>query len=164
MPRIDRTTVKVVERQAYPGRLLHRTDGCMRMRLSDAAGLTQLGIGEVELRPGSATSLMHYHEGEDEFIYILEGEVTLVLDGEEHVLGPGECAGFRAGEREWRTFENRSATPARLLEISTRHLDTETAHYRGLDMVYRRVNRDVHFETRDGRRLGPDDEVAEVAD
>lgn len=162
MPLIDRSKAQTVERQAYPGRLLHRTDGCMRTRLSDAAGLTQLGIGEVELRPGSATGLTHYHEGEDEFIYILDGEVTLVLNGEEYQLEAGDCAGFRAGDREWRTFENRSDRPARLLEISTRHLENETAHYRGLDMVYRRIGREVHFEMRDGRRLGPADEVAEL--
>jgi len=162
MPKVDRATAVRVERQAYPGRLRARTNGCWRTRLSDAAGLTQLGVGEVELAPGSATGLMHWHDSEDEFIYVVAGEVTLVEEGRaEQVLRAGDCAGFKAGVAVGHTFENRSDRPARLLEIGPRTGASDTAHYVGLDMVLKRAGRDLHFATRDGRALGPDDEVAE---
>mgnify|MGYP006283796761 FL=1 len=160
MPKVDRERAVRVERQAYPGRLRARTNGCWRTRLSDDAGLTQFGVGEVELAPGSATTLQHWHEDEDEFVYVLEGEVTLVEEqGGERVLRAGDCAGFKAGVADGHTFENRSDRSVRLLEIGPRTLPADTAHYVGLDLVYKREGRQIHFETRDGRRLGPDDEV-----
>lgn len=159
MPRIDRSSITPYHRQAYPGRLKKRTDGCWKLRLSDAGGLSQFGAGEVELAPGAATGLYHWHINEDEFVYVLEGEVVLVEADREHVLGPGDCATFRAGDRVGHTFENRSDRPVRLLEIGHRHPDGETAYYPGLDMVYRRDGDDIHFETHDGEPLADDTEV-----
>jgi uncharacterized cupin superfamily protein len=160
MPKVDRDQAARVERQAYPGRLRARTKGCWRTRLSDAGGLTQFGVGEVELAPGSATTLLHWHENEDEFVYVLEGEVTLVEEqGGEQTLRAGDCAGFKAGVANGHTFENRSDRPARLLEIGPRTLPAETAYYVGLDLVYRREGREIRFETRDGRAVDPGDEV-----
>ncbi|MEO1090434.1 MAG: cupin domain-containing protein [Pseudomonadota bacterium] len=164
MPKVDRMTAARVERQAYPGRLRARTDGCWRTRLSDAADLTQIGVGEVELLPGGATSLMHWHEVEDEFVYVLDGEVVLVeQDGGEQVLRAGDSAGFKAGVANGHTFENRADRPARLLEIGPRTAPTETAHYVGLDLLYKRNGPTRTFETRDGRVLGSDDEVEPLA-
>lgn len=161
MPKINRSEAERVERQAYPGRLRARTNGCWRTRLSDAAHLTQFGVGEVELAPGSATSLMHWHEGEDEFVYVLDGEVTLVEEqGGERVLVAGDSAGFKAGVANGHTLENRSDRPARVLEIGPRVVPDETAHYPGLDMLFRRINGAVSFVTRDGVPLHRDDEVA----
>ncbi len=163
MPKVDRATAVRVERQAYPGRLRARTDGCWRTRLSDAVELTQLGVGEVELAPGSATGLMHWHENEDEFVYVVEGEVTLVEEGGgEQILRAGDGAGFKAGVAVGHTFENRSDQPVRLLEIGPRTATRDTAHYVGLDLVLKREGRDMHFETRDGRRVGRDDEIARI--
>ena len=164
MPKIDKSSAPRTERQAYPGRLLHRTDGCWKTRLGDAAGLTQIGVGEVELAPGSATGLYHWHEEEDEFVYVLDGEVVMVEGDKEHVLGPGDCAGWRAGVNVGHTFENRSDKPVRLLEIGPRMSETDTAHYPGYDMLYQRAGRNIHFETKDGRTLSRDDEVARVDD
>lgn len=80
-----------VERQAYPGRLRARTAGCWRMRLSDAAGLTQVGAGEGELAPGGGTTLLHWRENEDAFVYIREGEVSRVEErGGEQTLRAGD--------------------------------------------------------------------------
>ena len=159
MPKVDREAAHRYERQAYPGRLGHHTDGCWKTRLSDAVGLRQIGVGEVELLPGAATSLMHWHEHEDEFVYVLSGEVVLVEQAAgESVLKAGDCAGFPAGVPTGHTLENRSSLPARLLEIGTR-APRETAHYPGLDMIYRREGRKVTFESRDGRPIGPGDDV-----
>ncbi len=160
MPKVDRATAPRTERQAYPGALIHRTDGCWKTRLGDAVGLTQIGVGEVELAPGSATGLLHWHEAEDEMIYVLEGEVVLVEeDGGEQVLGPGDAAGWPAAAGNGHTIENRSDRPARILEIGPRTAPFDRAHYVGYDMVYVRRGRDISFETRDGRKLSRDQKV-----
>ncbi len=164
MPKIDRNTAPRVERRAYPGRLHPRTFGCWKTKLSDAGGLTQFGFGEVELAPGSATGLYHWHEADDELVYVLEGEVVMVEGGEETLMRAGDCATFKAGVNVGHTFENRSGAPARLLEVGPRGND-ETAHYPGLDMIYRRApDNEQWFQTKDGRRLAREDEVARVDD
>ena len=65
--------------------------------LSNAAGLTQFGVNLTRLKPGAASALRHWHENEDEFVYILEGECMLVEDDGEILLKAGDCAGFKAG-------------------------------------------------------------------
>ncbi|MEM1262035.1 MAG: cupin domain-containing protein [Pseudomonadota bacterium] len=132
--------------------------------LSDAGGLTQFGAGEIELAPGSASSLYHWHVNEDEFIYVLSGEVVLVEGSAETVLRAGDCATFKAGDSVGHSIENRGNGPARLLEVGTRASAGETAHYPGLDLVYRRTPDDRWFDTRAGHRLAATDEVAVTGD
>ncbi|MGF1545098.1 MAG: cupin domain-containing protein [Parvularculaceae bacterium] len=164
MPKIDRDAAQRYERQAYPGRLRKRTDGCWKIRLSDAGGLTQFGAGEVTLSPGASTGLYHWHENEDEFVYVLEGEVVMIEGGEELTLGPGDSATFKAGARVGHTFENRSNAPARLLEVGTRSPAGETAYYPGLDLVYRRNGTEIRFEGRDGGLYAETDDPPRLAD
>lgn len=163
MPKVDRATAPRSERQAYPGKLVHRTDGCWKTKLGDPLGLTQMGVGEVELSPGSATGLLHYHNGADEMIYVLEGEVTLVEEGgAEEVLRAGDAAGWKAGDVVGHTIENRSDKPARLLEIGTRPAE-DTAIYVGLDLMYRaRYGTDITIRSRNGRPYEAADEVPEI--
>ena len=160
---MDRTKTQPTERQAYPGKLLHRTDGCWKTRLADPLGLTQMGVGEVELQPGSATGLLHYHYGADEMIYVLEGEVTLVEEGGvEQVLTAGDAAGWKAGDVVGHTIENRSDKPARLLEIGTRPSE-DTAVYLGYDLMYRARNGvDITITSRSGRPYQAGEEVPEI--
>lgn len=160
MPKVDRDTAPRTERQAYPGNLVHRTDGCFKTRLGDPVGLTQMGVGEVELAPGSATGLLHYHFGADEMIYVLEGEVTLVEEGRApETLRAGDAAGWRAGDTLGHTIENRSDKPARLLEIGTRPPE-DTAVYLGLDLMYRaRHGTEITIRSRAGRAYAPGEEV-----
>ena len=163
MPKVDRAQAPRTERQAYPGKLVHRTDGCWKTRLGDPLGLTQMGVGEVELAPGSATGLLHYHHGADEMIYVLEGEVTLVEEGGvEETLRAGDAAGWKAGATVGHTIENRSDRPARLLEIGTRPPE-DTAFYVGLDLMYRaRHGTDFTIRSRAGRAYKPGEEVPEI--
>ncbi|MEL7000193.1 MAG: cupin domain-containing protein [Pseudomonadota bacterium] len=165
MPKVDRNTTQRTERQAYPGKLVHRTDGCWKTRLGDPIGLTQMGVGEVELEPGSATGLLHYHHGADEMIYVLEGEVTLVEEGGvEEVLRAGDAAGWKAGDVVGHTIENRSDKPARLLEIGTRPSE-DTAIYVGLDLMYRsRHGGNITIRSRSGRSYREGEEVPEIED
>ncbi|MEO1537062.1 MAG: cupin domain-containing protein [Pseudomonadota bacterium] len=163
MPKVDRATAPRTERQAYPGKLVHRTDGCWKTKLGDPVGLTQMGVGEVELAPGSATGLLHYHHGADEMIYVLEGEVTLVEEGSaDAVLRAGDAAGWKAGDVVGHTIENRSDKPARLLEIGTRPAE-DTANYVGLDLMYRaRYGADITIRSRSGKRYETGEEVPEI--
>jgi uncharacterized cupin superfamily protein len=107
-----------------------------RRRLSDAFGLSQFGANLLELPPGAWSSQRHWHERQDEFIYVLEGEVTLVTNKGETVLTPGMIAGFRAGEPDGHHLTNKSNAIARVLEVGTRTA-VETAHYSDIDMMYR---------------------------
>lgn len=163
MPKVNRDTAPHTERQAYPGTLVNRTKGCWKTRLGDPVGLTQMGVGEVELAPGSATGLLHYHHGADELIYVLEGEVTLVEEGQpDQVLRAGDAAGWRAGDTVGHTIENRSNAPARILEIGTRPPE-DTAIYVGLDLLYRaRHGTDISIRRRSGRTYGPGEEVPAI--
>jgi uncharacterized cupin superfamily protein len=120
-----------------------------RRRLSDAFGLSQFGANLLELAPGAWSSQRHWHERQDEFVYVLEGEVVLVTDAGEATLSAGMAAGFRAGQPNGHHLVNRSASVARILEVGTRTTE-ETAHYSDIDMMYREG---TGYLTRDGRPL-----------
>lgn len=155
MPRIDRSSLEVYDRAVYPGKLRERTKGYSKLKLSDAGGLTQFGFGEVTLEPGAASGLFHWHEKEDELIYVLEGEVTVIEGADVYTLGPGECATFRAGVEVGHTVENRTDRPVRFIELGSR-IGDERAIYPGIDMRFRRAA--AHpFETREGVTIGPDE-------
>jgi len=108
--------------------------GRRRWKLGDAAGLTQFGVNLLRLPPGQWSSQRHWHLAEDEFVYVLEGEVVLVTDAGEEVLRAGDCAGFKAGEPDGHQVQNRSSTEAVLLEIGSRLPDIDGADYPDIDL------------------------------
>jgi uncharacterized cupin superfamily protein len=120
-----------------------------RRRLSDAFGLSQFGANLLILPPGAWSSQRHWHERQDEFIYVLDGEVTLVTNKGETSLTAGMVAGFRAGDPDGHHLINRSAATARILEVGTRTAE-EIAHYSDVDMIYREGE---GYLSRDGRPL-----------
>jgi uncharacterized cupin superfamily protein len=120
--------------------------------LGDVFGLSQFGVNLLELPPGAWSSQRHWHERQDEFVYVLEGEATLVTDAGETTLVAGMVAGFPANSGNGHHIVNRSGTVARLLEIGTRTRE-ETAHYSDIDMVYREDAKGEGYFTADGRRL-----------
>ncbi len=90
------------------------------LQLSDAAGLTQIGVNRLHLPAGQWSSQRHWHAAEDEFIYVLSGEVVLVTDAGEGTLGPGDSAGFKAGDPDGHHLQNRSGEAAVILQIGLR--------------------------------------------
>ena len=120
-----------------------------RRRLSDAFGLVQFGANQLELPPGAWSSHRHWHERQDEFIYVLEGEVTLVTNAGETRLTAGMFAGFPANTGNGHHLINRSDVVAKIIEVGTRTTE-ETAHYSDIDMIYREGE---GYLTRDGRPL-----------
>ena len=108
--------------------------GRRRWRLGDAAGLSQFGVNLLRLPPGQWSSQRHWQHGEDEFVYVLEGEVVLVTDAGEEVLRAGDCAGFKAGEPDGHHFQNRSDAEAAMLEVGARTPGGDTVTYPDIDL------------------------------
>jgi uncharacterized cupin superfamily protein len=102
--------------------------------LGDAAGLTQFGFHLERLPPGSGSSFRHWHETEDEIVYMLEGEVMLVEDDGETPLRPGDAAGWKAGAANGHCLVNRGAADAVYLLAGTRSL-RDTVHYPDHDLT-----------------------------
>ncbi len=99
-----------------------------KWRLGDAAGLTQFGVNILRLQPGAWASQRHWHSHEDEFVYVLEGEVVLVEDAGETVLRAGDCAGFKAGVADGHHLQNRSLGEAVVLEVGSRDREDVTSY------------------------------------
>jgi uncharacterized cupin superfamily protein len=120
-----------------------------RRRLGDAAGLTQFGVNLTRLPPGCWSSQRHWHAAEDEFVFVVEGEVVLVTDEGEETLRAGDCAGFKAGVPDGHQLQNRSNRDALILEVGTRRPDEEEVVYPGIDL---KLPRGVHaFTHADGK-------------
>ncbi len=135
MKKIDAASLPVRTGSGYPPPYDAPCAGRRRTRLGDAAGLTQFGVNLLRLPPGAWSSQRHWHSAEDEFTYVLEGEVVLVTDDGEEVLRAGDCAGFRAGDANGHHLQNRSDVDAVLLDIGSRHPDTDAVDYPDIDLA-----------------------------
>jgi len=138
MPKIDIAALPTDTRTGYPPPYDRVVIGRERKRLGNAVGLDQFGVNLTTLRPGAASALRHWHEQEDELVYILEGEVVLIEDDGEVVLKPGDAAGFKANVPNGHHLVNRTGYDAVYLEIGTRS-QRERAEYPDVDL---RVIRD----------------------
>ncbi|MEH2340041.1 cupin domain-containing protein [Nostoc sp.] len=107
-------------RTNYPDEFKPMVAGRIRQQLGNFAGLQNFGVNLVKLEPGSYSSIRHWHSHQDEFIYVLEGELTLVTDRGAEILTPGMAAGFPAGEANGHHFVNRSSVVAIYLEVGDR--------------------------------------------
>jgi uncharacterized cupin superfamily protein len=105
---------------SYPPDLARKLAGREKSVLGDPFGLQNFGVNLTRLPPGAASSLRHAHRVQDEFVYILEGQPTLLTDAGETPLSPGMCAGFRAGTGDAHCLVNRTAADVLYLEIGDR--------------------------------------------
>jgi uncharacterized cupin superfamily protein len=105
-----------------------------RLRLGAGAELTQFGVNLLRLQPGVWSSQRHWHAREDEFVYVLEGEVVLVTNAGEETLVAGDSAGFKAGEADGHHLQNRSQGEAVVLEIGSIAREGETVEYPDIDL------------------------------
>jgi uncharacterized cupin superfamily protein len=155
MPKIDLAAAPEIIGARYP---MPHDEPCaarVRRRLGDAAGLTQFGVNLLRLPPGSWSSQRHWHSDEDEFVYILKGEVVLVTDAGEAVLKAGDCAGFKAGDGDGHHLQNRSGEEAVLLEVGSRRWGESSVDYPDIDLQFPKAGKG--FQHRDGRPYGPED-------
>lgn len=149
MPKIDVAKIPVEAGSSYPQPYHRAVAGRERKRLGNAAGLDQFGVNLTRLKPGAASSLRHWHEQEDEFVYILEGEVVLVEDGGETVLKAGDAAGFKASSRVGHQLVNKSKRDATYLEVGTRS-KYERVEYPGVDLMVVRDDKGMRYTRRNG--------------
>ncbi len=150
MPKIDIAKLPLDSRSNYPEPFNQVVSGRSRKRLGNAAGLDQFGVNLTTLKPGAASSLRHWHEKEDELVYVLEGEVVLIEDAGETVLKPGDAAGFKANVRNGHQLVNKSGRDAAYLEIGTR-AKHERAEYPDVDLVMIRDEKGSNFSHKDGK-------------
>jgi uncharacterized cupin superfamily protein len=149
MPKIDISKITPRLGSSYPASFKGPTTGREKYAIGDVVGLTQFGVNLTRLKPGAASSLRHWHEKEDEFVFVLEGEMVLIEDGGETVLRPGDAAGFKAGVANGHQLVNKSAREALYLEIGTR-APTERSHYPDADLAGEKDERGYRFTRKSG--------------
>lgn len=148
-PAIDPAGVPEVTASAYPEPFRSRVSGRHRRRLGDAAGLRNFGVNLVTLDPGSQSSMRHWHTKQDEFIYVLEGSITLLSDVGRQILGPGMSAGFAAGSSDGHCLINETDRPVKYLEVGDRTPD-DAAAYPDDDLAARMAGDKFVFTRKDG--------------
>jgi uncharacterized cupin superfamily protein len=149
MPKIDIDKIKIDTATGYPPPFNKAVEGRSRKRLARAAGLSHFGVNICTLKPGAASSQRHWHEKEDELVYVLEGEVVLREDGGETVLRPGDAAAWKAGVADGHCLVNRSDRNAVFIEVGTRAA-TERAHYSDIDMMVVRDEKGARYTKKNG--------------
>ena len=149
MPKIDIANLETDSKTGYPEPFRQIVLGRVRKRLGNAAGLTQFGVNLTTLKPGAASAQRHWHAAEDEFVYLLAGEVVLCEDGGEVVMGPGDAAGFKAGVANGHCLINRSERDAIYLEVGTRAA-RERAEYPDIDLRAERDGRGMRYLHKSG--------------
>jgi uncharacterized cupin superfamily protein len=152
LPALDPSTVEERRGSGYPEPFKSRIGDRVKRRLAAACGLKNLGVNLVTLGPGGQSSARHWHTLEDEFVYVLEGEVVLVTNEGQQTLSPGMCAGYPAGSKNGHHFINRSQKPAKYLEMGT-NVPGDTAFYPDDDLgLMETEDREMVYVHRDGRR------------
>jgi uncharacterized cupin superfamily protein len=134
MPKIDPAQARTIVGSRYPAPFDSPCQGRFRTCLGDAAGLTQFGANLTRLPPGAWSSQRHWHTVEDEFVFVVEGELVLVTDAGEQTLRAGDSAGFPAGQPDGHHLQNRSVRDAVYLEVGTRRPAEDEAHYSDIDL------------------------------
>jgi uncharacterized cupin superfamily protein len=148
---VIRDPAKVAGRRGtiYPAAFAQGFEGRIKRALGDAGGLTQFGVNLTTLEPGAMSAHRHWHAREDEFIYVLEGTLTLLTDAGEEALEPGMAAAFPAGEENGHQLVNRGDKAATYLEIGTRSAE-EDVDYPDIDLHLQKRNGKPVFMRKSG--------------
>jgi uncharacterized cupin superfamily protein len=149
MPKIDIAKIPAQPIASYPKEFAPVISGREKQRLGDAVGLTQFGVNITRIKPRSASALRHVHDNEDEFIFVLEGELVLHENDGETVLKPGDAAGFKANTPNGHHLVNRTQRDAVYLEIGTRSKH-EKASYPDVDLVAVRDDAGMRYTHKNG--------------
>jgi uncharacterized cupin superfamily protein len=147
VPKIDIAAVPQRKGVGYPAPFAAQSADRIRQRLGDAGGLKDFGVNLMRLPPGNWSAQRHWHSHEDEFVYVLEGELVLVEDGGETVLRAGDAAAFAKNSGNGHHLINRSGETAVYLEVGSRHPE-DLATCSEADMMS--SNADGRFTYKDG--------------
>jgi uncharacterized cupin superfamily protein len=140
LPKIDVARITPRRGSSYPAPFARHAADRSKQALGDAAGLRDFGVNLVTLPPGAWSSQRHWHSAEDEFVYILSGEMTLVTDAGATLMRAGECAGFAREAPDGHHFINHSSADAVYIEVGSR-AGNDVCHYPDIDL---------HSDYRDG--------------
>ena len=133
MKKISVASVAVERGSSYPAPYDEPCRGQASQRLARSQGLL-FGVNLTMIPPGGWSSQRHWHSHEDEFVWVVEGELTLISDSGEETLRPGDCAAFKAGNPDGHHLVNKSAHPATVLEIGNSD-PRDRCVYSDIDMV-----------------------------
>ena len=151
-PAFDPMTVEARTGNSYPDAFKQASAGRLKRRLGEHGGLRNFGVNLVTLPPGCNSSVRPWHTREDEFVMVLTGELTLLTDAGEQVLGPGMCAAFPAGQPDGHALVNRSDAEATYLEVGDR-IEGDEVDYPDVDLQLRHIDgEDVFVRRSDGSR------------
>ena len=155
MPKIDIAKVPTDTECLYPDPFWEPIVGRARQRLGNAVGLSQFGVNLTTLKPGAWSSQRHWHRNEDEFVYVLKGEIVLCEDHHsETVLKAGDAAGFKANSGNGHCLINRSEQAAVYIEVGTRAAN-ETTVYSDIDMRLERDKTGLRYLHKTGQPYPP---------
>ncbi len=135
MPKLDLTTIPQRKGSSYPAPFNKVAVNRIRPRLGDTGGLTQFGVNLLQLPPGEWSSQRHWHSAEDEFVYVISGEVVLITDKGEEILRAGDCAAFPSNTPDGHHLINKSGAMAVCLEVGTR-VQGDATVYPDIDMLF----------------------------
>ena len=155
MPTINIAACPVTKGSKYPSPYDEPCRDRQWQALGQAANLTQFGVNLMRINPSAWSSQRHWHAHEDEFVWVLEGEVVLVTDSGREALHAGDCAGFKAGIRDGHHFINEGTVDAVLLVVGSRD-DRDHVEYSDIDMRFRAgrySGAGVYYETKDGKKI-----------
>lgn len=147
MPKIDVASIPVRTGVGYPPPFHLPCAARTRRRLGDAGGLGDFGVNLMTLPPGGWSSQRHWHSHEDEFVFVLEGELKLVEDDGATILRAGDCAAFPKGTGNGHHLINESSSTAIYLEVGSRHREDLTTCS---DIDLKSSNADGRFVHKDG--------------
>lgn len=154
-PAIDALQIDGVSGTTYPDEFADPVRRRYKRAIGDHFGLTGYGVNLVELEPGAWSAQRHWHTHEDELVYVVSGELTLISNAGEQRLSAGMVAGFKAGVEDGHHLVNRSQSPASYLEIGDRRNEDEV-YYPDIDLELRRDGNSGHvFTRRDGTPCAP---------
>lgn len=134
MPKIDLSAIPVARGSSYPDPFDKSCDGQSYQKLARDSGLTLFGVNLTVIEPGAWSSQRHWHSHEDELVWVVEGELTLVTDAGEEILRAGDCAAFKRGEANGHHLINKSGRPAKVLEIGNAD-PQDVCTYPDIDMI-----------------------------
>jgi uncharacterized cupin superfamily protein len=128
MPAFDPADVPESNATTYPEPLRAANLKRYNRRLGNHAGLKNFGVNLTRITPGGQSSYRHAHRRQDEFVYVLEGELVLETNAGEQVLRPGTCVGFPAGTGDAHRFLNRTSADAVILVVGDRSASDEIVY------------------------------------
>lgn len=148
-PALDPTTVEARMGSNYPEPFAAEVADREKRPLGDALGLKNFGVNLVRVPAGGMSSQRHCHSRQDEFIYVLEGELVLVTDSGEQTLVPGMTVGFPAGSGDGHHLVNRTDEDALYLEAGDRN-EGDEVDYPDIDLLVRFVDGERKYVHKDG--------------